>query len=93
VIIQIKGKYQVCCAKIKIIKIKQKIWIYDSRAKKFMKPHILKRIPWVPSFVGEETPVQHLIVDVPVLHFALHTQFTHHYHVFLEMVFLTLSYS
>jgi hypothetical protein len=38
-----------------------------------MKPHILKRIPWVSSFVGEETSVQHLIVDVPVLHLALHT--------------------
>jgi hypothetical protein len=41
--------------------------------KKFMKSHILKRIPWVSSFVWEETSVQHLIVDVPVLHFSLHS--------------------
>jgi hypothetical protein len=41
--------------------------------KKIMKAHTLKRIPWISSFVWEETSMQHLIVDVPVLHFALHS--------------------
>jgi hypothetical protein len=86
VIIQIKGECQVCCAKIKnrfskrtgcrvflVVKIKPKMWIYGLCTKKIMKPHILERIPWVASFVWEETSMQHLIVDVPVLHFALHS--------------------
>ncbi len=45
--------------------------------KKLMKPHILKRIPWVASFVWEETSMQHFIVDVPVFHFALHSSHIH----------------
>ena len=34
--------------------------------------HIVKPLPVVPGLVGEEVPVQHLIVNVPVLHQSLY---------------------
>ena len=38
--------------------------------------HIVNPLPVVPGLVGEEVTVQHLIVDVPVLHQSLHSSNT-----------------